>query len=597
MSDDPIDPPGGDEAARVRAAVPAAAALLEELVREPGLLAALPDDLRRRLTVAAGQLSRPDRYVRKAIRKGLVRRTRQERKAADAAILDGSGIRALRRLPLYTSLGAVPALPPPAELDDAAQAGGRDAWTALEAERDEAEELIAAAEDDQAEGGEGVVEAGVEIDVAGGGGGADTVLRLHRPRNCYVCKADFHQLHPFYDAMCPACAELNWQKRNQVADLTGRVALVTGGRVKIGAQIALKLLRAGAETIIVTRFPVDAARRLAAEPDADELCRRAHVFGCDLRHTPSVEALCRHLLGGLRRLDVLVNNACQTVRRPSGFYDHLLTAEAAAWHQLGPRERAVLARWFAVRGPRVADADADAREHAPDASGAAIRVPAALVTGGEALAAVDADPGHAGLWQSAVLSQVPLLAEDLVRGNHLFPAGRLDTDLQQVDLRDFNSWRMTLADVPTAELLEVHLVNAVAPFVLNARLKPLLMAVPTRDAHVVNVSAMEGQFYRRFKTDKHPHTNMAKAALNMLTRTAAADYVRDGIHMNAVDTGWVTDEDPAAIAARKTAVHGFHPPLDIVDGAARVLDPVFDGHLTGRHAWGLFLKDYKPTPW
>ena len=196
-----------------------------------------------------------------------------------------------------------------------------------------------------------------------------------------------------------------------------------------------------------------------------------------------------------------------------------------------------------------------------------------------------------------MLAQVPLLAEDLERGGHLYPEGRLDADLQQVDLRDFNSWRMTLAEVPTAELLEVHLVNAVAPFVLNARLRPLLAAVPTRDSHVVNVSAMEGQFYRRWKTDKHPHTNMAKAALNMMTRTSAPDYVRDGIHMNSVDTGWVTDEDPAAHAARKQRVHGFHPPLDIVDGAARIVDPIFDGLNTGTHLWGLFLKDYKPAPW
>jgi NAD(P)-dependent dehydrogenase (short-subunit alcohol dehydrogenase family) len=204
---------------------------------------------------------------------------------------------------------------------------------------------------------------------------------------------------------------------------------------------------------------------------------------------------------------------------------------------------------------------------------------------------------EAGLWKSAVLSQVPLLAEDLERGGHLYPKGRLDQDLQQVDMRDFNTWRMTLADVPTAELIEVHLVNAVAPFVLNARLRPLLAAVPTRDSHVVNVSAMEGQFYRRWKTDKHPHTNMAKAALNMMTRTSAADYVRDGIHMNSVDTGWVTDEDPISHAERKQQIHGFHPPLDIVDGAARIVDPIFAGLNSGSHLWGLFLKDYKPTPW
>jgi len=175
--------------------------------------------------------------------------------------------------------------------------------------------------------------------------------------------------------------------------------------------------------------------------------------------------------------------------------------------------------------------------------------------------------------------------------------GQLDADLQQIDLRRQNSWRLGLAEVGTVELLEVQLVNAVAPFVLNARLKPLLLRQPSADKHIVNVSAMEGQFYRRFKTDKHPHTNMAKAALNMMTRTAAVDYVRDGIHMNSVDTGWVTDEDPAQLAERKREEHGFHPPLDIVDGAARIVDPIFDGMNSGRHVWGQFLKDYRPTAW
>ena len=184
-----------------------------------------------------------------------------------------------------------------------------------------------------------------------------------------------------------------------------------------------------------------------------------------------------------------------------------------------------------------------------------------------------------------------------VGGEHLFPTGRLDADQQQVDLRDMNSWRLKLADVETVELLEVHVVNAVAPFILNARLKPLMQRVPTADKHIVNVSAMEGQFYRTYKSDRHPHTNMAKASLNMMTRTSAADYVQDGIHMNSVDTGWVTDEDPAVIAQHKRDVHDFHPPLDIVDGAARIVDPIFDGLNTGRHVWGQFLKDYRITDW
>jgi NAD(P)-dependent dehydrogenase (short-subunit alcohol dehydrogenase family) len=202
-----------------------------------------------------------------------------------------------------------------------------------------------------------------------------------------------------------------------------------------------------------------------------------------------------------------------------------------------------------------------------------------------------------GLRASAELSQIPYSYDNSLVAEEIFPRGKLDADLQQVDLRQTNSWRYKLTDVPTPEMLEVQLVNAIAPFVLCSRLTPLMRRHPTGQKHIVNVTAMEGKFHRFKKSDRHPHTNMAKAALNMLTHTSASDLAKDGIYMNAVDTGWVTDEDPVTLAQAKQQTHDFQPPLDIVDGAARVCDPFFDGILTGKHWCGKFLKDYFPIDW
>lgn len=367
---------------------------------------------------------------------------------------------------------------------------------------------------------------------------------LHKPISCYICKQPYTKIHFFYHLLCPKCAEFNYQKRQQSTNLTGRVALLTGGRIKIGYQTALQMLRDGAKVIVTTRFPGDCARRFSEEIDFEKWRDRLQIYGLDLRNIPAVEAFVSHLLDRESALDIIINNAAQTIKRPLAFYQHLLE-----------REKEILAsnslvKYIADRYPLLSESESQDR------------------------------------------GSLPILTSPY------FPTNTFDSDGEQLDLRPINSWSLKLAEVSTVEMLEVQLVNAIAPFILNSKLKPLLLRSKFDRRFIINVSAMEGQFNRDSKTVFHPHTNMAKAALNMMTRTSAADYANDGVFMNSVDTGWITDENPYPKKNRLQETTGFYTPLDAIDGMARIYDPIVQGiENPAIPQCGYLLKDYAPYPW
>lgn len=377
---------------------------------------------------------------------------------------------------------------------------------------------------------------------------------------CYVCKRDFTQVDWFYHQLCPECAALNHAKREARTDLTGRRALLTGGRAKIGMYIALRLLRDGADLTITTRFPKDAARRFAAMADSADWLHRLTIVGIDLRDPAQVVALADEV-ASRGPLDILINNAAQTVRRSPGAYSALADAETKELPDDPQVPTITFGRTSAA--------------HPAMLAGSVTDLPStAVAPGGVARAALTA--------ASASLERH--LAGTAIDAGGLLP-----------DEVDHNSWVANVEDVDPMELLEVQLCNSTAPFILLSRLRGALSSTATGRSYVVNVSAMEGVFNRGYKGPGHPHTNMAKAAVNMLTRTSGTELAENGVYMTSVDTGWITDERPHTTKIR-LAQEGFHAPLDLVDGAARVYDPIVRGE-NGELLHSCFLKDYSRAAW
>ena len=408
--------------------------------------------------------------------------------------------------------------------------------------------------------------------------GADTLQVKTSYTHCYCCNQMISKPHQMYASMCEGCGDYNQTKRHATIDLNGRIAIVTGGRVKLGFSVAQRLLRCGAQVIITTRFPHDAATRFAACPDFNTWHHKLRIYPLDLRSINQIQAFTEWVSQHYSYLDILINNAAQTIRRPPSFYEHLMELEQTPIHQLSPKLQSLIIAQPFVSLDSSHNMDLLENEHqCIDLA----RAPTSLT---EKLS-------------PAELSQKSMPGDHTQNERHMFPYGQLDADGQQLDLRSHNSWLMRLQDVPLFELVEVQMINSMAPFILLQSLGPLLEHEIHPHRFVINVTAKEGHFKSgRSKSARHPHTNMSKAALNMLTHTVSGEYKARGIFINNVDPGWVSLEFPYPFQ-QKYHQSNFHLPLDYIDGAARICDPIFEGIKTGNPRHGKIFKNYKVSSW
>ncbi|MCP3924996.1 MAG: SDR family NAD(P)-dependent oxidoreductase [Desulfobacterales bacterium] len=360
---------------------------------------------------------------------------------------------------------------------------------------------------------------------------------LNKPVKCYSCNKKYTKIHFFYHRLCPECAELNYQKRSIRTDLHERIVLITGGRIKIGYEASLKFLRDGAKVIVTTRFPVDALKNYKDEKDFDSWKENLSIYELNLRNIPHLEKFIEYLNETYESLDIIVNNAAQTIKYPDSYYTKLIEGE-------GELNRIECKNLIGSYGE----------------------------SNSSNMLLSESDP-------------------------EFFPEEKKDYFKQPLDLRDKNTWVSKLADVDSFELIEANLINNIAPFLINSKLKTLLIKSKFKEKFIINVTSSEGQFSYTLKTVFHPHTNMTKAALNMMTKTSARDYAESNIFMNSVDVGWVSSGNPEE-KKQRLIENGFAHPLDVIDAAARIYDPVING-IEGEETpeSGKLFKNFKSIDW
>jgi len=407
-------------------------------------------------------------------------------------------------------------------------------------------------------------------------------------KNCYICKEKFglDNIHSFYGNLCKKCGDYNYSFRTMKLDFTGRIAIVTGGRVKIGYYIATKLLSYGAKVLITSRFPKDALFKFQKDPDYEKWKNNLVVYPIDFRIFESTIKFVQFINDNFPHVDILINNAAQTIRRTASYYKYLLPIETKDLNK--EDDKKIIKNDFVNLQNQLKEGE---KEQNPAKSKNEIKN--ALIS----LMDNKSKEYQEILPLSVIASQIRIMEEK--SQPHVTVMGG---DGQPYDFsKGKNSWNFEFDEIPFQEFTEVQIINTWTPYYLCVKLKPLMMQSPFPDKYIVNVTSVEGIF-NHYKRSSHVHTNMAKAALNMFTRTCGS-YLKDiGIYMTCVDTGWVSPMNEMNSLLDKDKKNSYenefvNVPLDELDGAMRVLHPIIEGIKNKNYLFGILLKDYVKSPW
>ena len=407
-------------------------------------------------------------------------------------------------------------------------------------------------------------------------------------KNCYICKEKFglDNIHSFYGNLCKKCGDYNYSFRTMKLDFTGRIAIVTGGRVKIGYYIATKLLSYGAKVLITSRFPKDALFKFQKDPDYEKWKNNLVVYPIDFRIFESTIKFVQFINDNFPHVDILINNAAQTIRRTASYYKYLLPTETKNLNK--EDDKKIIKNDFVNLQNQLKEGEKE-----QNSAKSKNEIKNALIS----LMDNKSKEYQEILPLSVIASQIRIMEEK--SQPHVTVMGG---DGQPYDFsKGKNSWNFEFDEIPFQEFTEVQIINTWTPYYLCVKLKPLMMQSPFPDKYIVNVTSVEGIF-NHYKRSSHVHTNMAKAALNMFTRTCGS-YLKDiGIYMTCVDTGWVSPMNEMNSLLDKDKKNSYenefvNVPLDELDGAMRVLHPIIEGIKNKNYLFGILLKDYVKSPW